>query len=96
MAYAGTVAVAEFSDGLEVRCQPTGEPHQLDAALGLALQAPAGLDAIQVSADAELEPHFGRVRRPPSDGGVHALEIECLKIQLVDKGAEDARWVVFE
>ena len=37
------IVLAEVRDRLEVRRQAAGEPHQLDIALGLALQAPARL-----------------------------------------------------
>ena len=36
------VVVAEVGNGLEVGRQSTGQPHQLDIALRLALQPPAG------------------------------------------------------
>jgi hypothetical protein len=47
--------VTEVGDGLEVRSEPAGEPHQLDIALRLALQAAARLDTVQVAVDVELE-----------------------------------------
>jgi hypothetical protein len=44
-----TIVFAEVGNGLEVRHQPSGQPHQFDVALRLALQPTAGLDAIQVA-----------------------------------------------
>ena len=32
-----------------------GQPHELDVALGFALQAPAGLDAIEIAVDVDLQ-----------------------------------------
>src|SRR6187399_1820734 len=52
---AGPVVVPEVGDGLEVRRQTTGQPHQLDVALGFALEPAARLDAVQVAVDVELE-----------------------------------------
>ncbi|MNY40319.1 hypothetical protein D3C86_1750550 [compost metagenome] len=87
--------MTKVGDGLEVRSESAGEPHQLDVALGLAFQAPAGLDAVQIPVDVELEQYRGVVRRPPGGGGVHALETECLKVQFFDKNIDDSHRVVF-
>ena len=49
------VVHAEIGNRLEVRHQPTGQPHYLDIALGLTLQAPARLDAVQVAVEIDLQ-----------------------------------------
>lgn len=87
--------MAEVGDGLEVGCEPSSEPHQLDVALGLALQATAGLNAIQVAVDVELQLHRRVIRRSTSGGWIHALEAERLKIQFLDERVNDAHRVVF-
>jgi hypothetical protein len=51
------VVAAEIGNGLEVRREPTGEPHQLDVALALAFQAAAGLNAIEIAVDVDLQQH---------------------------------------
>jgi hypothetical protein len=58
------VVMAEVGNGLKVGRQSTGEPHQLDVALRLALQPPAGRDAVQIPVDIELEQQRRVVRRP--------------------------------
>jgi hypothetical protein len=49
------VILAEVGDGLEVRCQTPGQPHQLDVTLSFALQTPARLHAIEIAVDVDLE-----------------------------------------
>jgi len=53
VAYRATVVAADVGDGLEVQRQPLGQPHELDIALGFALQASAGLDAVEVAVDVD-------------------------------------------
>ena len=55
VADADPVVVPEVGDGLEVRCQATGQPHQLDVALRFALKPAARLDAVEVAVHVELE-----------------------------------------
>ena len=45
----------EVRNGLKVRHEPGEQPHQLDITLGLAFQAPAGLNPIEVPVDIEFE-----------------------------------------
>jgi hypothetical protein len=54
VADARAVVAPEVGDGLEVRCQAARQPHQLDVALALMLQAPAALHPIQVAVDVDL------------------------------------------
>ena len=49
------VVLPEVGDGLEVGSQPSGQPHQLDVALGLTLQAATGLNAVQIAVDVQLQ-----------------------------------------
>ncbi|MCY1233799.1 hypothetical protein D9M72_463560 [compost metagenome] len=95
IADADAVVVTKVGDGLEVRSESAGEPHQLDVALGFAFQAPAGLDTVQVAVDVELEKHRRVVRRPTGSSGVRAFEAECLKIKFLDEGLDDSHRVVF-
>src|SRR5207245_203417 len=46
-----TVVPAEVGDGLEVRGQAPGQPHQLNVTLRLAFQAPTGLQAVEIPVD---------------------------------------------
>ena len=70
------VVAAEVGDGLEVGHQPTREPDQLDVALRLAFEPPAGLDAVQVPVDVDLQQRGRVIRRPPGLGGLCALKTE--------------------
>ena len=89
------VVVAEVGNGLEVRRQSTGQPHQLDVALRLALQTPAGRDAVQVAVDVDLEQHRRVVRRPPRRRRISAGKAQLLQIELFDEGVDRADRIVF-
>jgi hypothetical protein len=49
------VVFSDVSDGLEIRHQTTGKPHQLDVALDLALKAPARLNTVEIAVDVDLQ-----------------------------------------
>ena len=89
------VVLAEVGDGLEVRHQAAGQPHQLDVALRLALQAPARLDAVEVAVDVDLQQHRRVVRRSARRRRLDALKAQLAKIQLIDEDIDDADRVVF-
>ena len=48
------VIFAKVGDRLEVRRQSSGQPNQLDVALGLALEPPARLNPVQIAVDVDL------------------------------------------
>ncbi len=50
-----SIVAAEVGDGLEVRHQAAGQPHQLEVALGLSFEPAAGGDAVEVAVDVDLE-----------------------------------------
>ena len=58
------VVLPEVGDGLEVRRQAPGQPHQLDVALRLPLQPPARGDLVDVAVDVDLQQHRRVVGRP--------------------------------
>src|SRR5882724_371975 len=58
------VVFAEIGDRFEIRHQTAGQPDKLDIALALALQASAGLDAIEVAVDIDLQLRCRMVGRP--------------------------------
>ena len=89
------VVLAEVGDGLEVRRQATGQPHQLDVALGFALQATARLNPVEIAVDVDLEQHRRVVGRPPGASGCIAVEAKPIQIQLVDEDVDDPYRVVF-
>ena len=89
------VVMTEVGNGLEVGRKSTGQPHQLDVALRLALQPPAGRNAVQVAVDVELEQHRRVVRRPTGRGRLSAGEAQSPQIELFDEGVDRANRIVF-
>ena len=87
--------MAEVGDGLEVRGEPAGEPHQLDVALRLALQAAARLDTVQVAVDVELQQDRGVVRGSAGGCRIDAFKTQCMQIQFLDEGIDNSHRVVF-
>ena len=90
----GPIVLAEVGNGLEVWHQPSGQPHELDIALRLALQPAAGLDAIQVAVDVELQQHRRVVRRPACRCRVNANEAKCLQIKSFDEDLDHANRIL--
>ena len=79
------VVATEVGKGLEVRRQPLGQPHELDIALGFALQAPAGLDAIEVAVDVDLQQHRWVVGRSTRGCRVNTFEAQTSEIEFVNE-----------
>ena len=63
------IVAAEIGDRLEVRHQAAGQPHQLDVALGLALQPPARLDAVEIAVEIDLQQRRGMIGGRPVASG---------------------------
>jgi len=61
------------------------QPHQLDLALRLLFQAPAGPDTIEISVDAKLQEHRGVIYRVPVAAGPSFFKTEFAQIRFVDK-----------
>ena len=51
----GTIVLAEVGYGFVVRREPSGQPHHLEIAAGLAFQPPARLDPVEIAVNVELE-----------------------------------------
>ncbi len=60
----GAFVLAEVGDGFVIRREPSGQPHHLYIAAGLALQPPARLDPVEIAVNVELEHRRRMVRRP--------------------------------
>ncbi len=88
------VVPAEVGDGLEVRRQAPRQPHQLNVALRLALQAPARLQAVEIPVDVDLEQHRRVVRRTPGVRRRASVEAQPDQIKFVDEGIDRAYRVV--
>lgn len=94
LADARAVVAPEVRDGLVIRHQLAGQPHDLDIAPRLAFQPAARRDAVQVSVDDQFEHDRGVVARPSSPRGGRASETETLQIQLFDEDIHDANEAV--
>src|SRR5882757_6072530 len=79
------VVLAEIGNRLEVRHQATSQPHQLDVALALTLQAAARLHPIEVSVDINLQQRRRMIGRHSRRLRLDAAKAEFGTIKLVDK-----------
>ncbi len=79
------VVLAEVGDGLEVRHQASGQPHQLDVALCFTFEAATRLDAVEVTVDTDLQQDGRVIRRAASFGGNHAAETQPPEIEFIDE-----------
>ena len=64
-----SVVLAKIGDGLEIRHQASGQPHQFDVTLGLPLQAPARRDAVEIAVEIDLQQRRWMVSRAPVVSG---------------------------
>ena len=87
------IVLAEIGDRLVIGREPPGEPHHLEIALALALQAAARVHAIEIAVDVELEQRCGMVGRSASVGRIDAREPQIAKIQRVDENIDRANWI---
>ena len=89
------VVLAEVRYRLEVGGQARCEPHQLDIALGLALEPAARLDTVQVTLDVELEQYSWVVGWPASICGHYPRKAHAREIKLIDEYIDHANRVIF-
>jgi hypothetical protein len=82
LADARAVVAPEVRDGLVIRHQLAGKPHDLDIAARLALQPAALRDAVQVFIDEQLEQVCGMIGGPSRPRGGRANETETFQIKL--------------
>jgi hypothetical protein len=75
------IALAEISYGLEVGHQTPGEPDELKITAGFALESTAGLDAIQIAVDVDLEQSGRVIGRPPGVRWLRAFETQLREIE---------------
>jgi hypothetical protein len=79
------VVLAEIGNGLEIRHEASGQPHQFDVPLGLPLQAPARRDAVEIAVKIDLQQRRWMVSRAPGGLGNDTVEAQCCQIQFVDE-----------
>src|SRR6516225_6451526 len=90
-----TIVLAEISDRLVIRSQPTREPHHLDVAPGLALKPPARLNPIEIAVDVELQQYRWMVRRPPGCLRIDPAEPKLPKIEPANKDIDRTNRIIF-
>ena len=95
VANAFAVIAAEVCNGLEVGGEPASQPHQFHVALAFALQPAAGLDAIEIPVQIELQQHRRVIRRPTRCSRLCAIETQADQVQLVDEDVHYPNRVVF-
>jgi hypothetical protein len=61
--------------------------------LALFLKAAAGLDAIEVTVNVELQKYGGVVGRPSGGCRLNPLESQLAQSQFIDKDIHDAHWI---
>ena len=89
------VVLAEVGDRLEVGRQPSGQPHQLDVALALALQPPARRDAIDIAVDVDLQHRRWMVAWPACGQGLNVGKAELAEIEPIHKDIDGSDRIVF-
>ncbi|MNQ60182.1 hypothetical protein D3C85_744530 [compost metagenome] len=87
------VVFAEVGDGLEVRHQATGQPHQFDIALRLALKASARLDAVEITVDVDLQHDCGVVSRSARFGGDSAFKTQGDQVEFIHEDIDNAHGI---
>jgi hypothetical protein len=79
------IVPAEVGNRLEVRRQPTGQPHQLDIALRFPFQPPARLHPVEIAVEVHLQQRRGMVGRSARHRRRHPRKPQGGKVQLVDE-----------
>ena len=90
-----SIVAAKVGNGLEVRHQATGQPHQLEVALGLAFQPPARLNAVEIAVDVDLEQGGGMVRWAARHLRHDAGKAQGREVELVDEDINNPNRIVF-
>ena len=88
------VGLAELGNGLVIGGEPSGEPDHIDIALALALQAAAGLHAVEVTVNLELQQHRRMIGRASGRQRIDPWEPQIAQIQRFDKDVNDPHRVV--
>ena len=88
------VILAEIGNRLVIGNQPTGEPHHLNVAPGLALKPAARLNPVEIAVNVELQQHRRMVRRPAGGLGINPAEPKLGKIEPLDKDVDHANRII--
>ncbi len=77
-----------------IRLELTGEPHQLEVAAGLLLEAAARREAIEIAVDVDLEQGRRMIGRAACGVRENAVEPQSVQVELLDKSFDSAHRIV--
>jgi hypothetical protein len=78
-----------------IRREPSGQPHHLEIADGLAFETTARLHAVQIAVDLEFEQHTRAIRGPADPCCIDAFKAEIAQIQRLNEHIDRANRIVF-
>jgi len=81
----GATILAEFGYRPVIGDETSGQPHHVHVATSLALQPPAGMHAVEIAVDGELQEQRGMVRGPASHLSHDALEPQVADTERIDE-----------
>ena len=90
----GAVVLAEVGNRLKVGRQSSGQPDQFQVALRLALQPAAGLHAIEVAIDVDLEQRGRVISGSATGGAAGGPEAQCPEVQRIHEGVDEPNGIV--
>lgn len=80
-----TVVAPEIGNGLVIRHQSPGQPHDLDVSPGLAFEPAAGRDTVQITVDEELEQKCRMIPGPSCPRGRMSGKAQPGQIEFFDE-----------
>ena len=89
------IILAEVGDGLVIRRQTPGQPHNLNITQGFPFKAPARLNTIEVTVDIELQQNPGLIARPARCLRLDPVKAKITEIKFIDKNINNPNRVVF-
>jgi hypothetical protein len=84
-----TVVLPEVGDGLEVRREPSGQPHQLDIAASLSLEPPTRSNLVDIAVNVDLQQDARMIRRTPRRCRRDPVKSKRREVQLVNERLDD-------
>ena len=90
----GAAVFTEVGDGLKVWRQVAGKPDQFKVALGLSLQATAGLQPVQIAVDVDLEQRRRMISGPACCLRLCPVKTQLAQVEFVNKYFNDAHGII--
>jgi hypothetical protein len=84
----------EVGDGLEVRREPSREPHHLDIAPRLSFEPAARLNLIEIAIQVELQQQCGMIARAPCRSRNDSGEAERSQVEFIDERVHNSHRIV--